>query len=134
MPPIANTHMMKSKIETRVESEKRHPIKVQTRDIIKMKRIKRDSKIRKDDRKALFQTKRRWYILLTLVLFDRKTNSLLLVFKLSETTTFYIVFQESGNSESYGTSYFVNGGVDTSSTRSLEIILFVLILLFFYQT
>lgn len=59
MPPIANTHMMKSKIETRVESEKRHPIKVQTRDIIKMKRIKRDSKIRKDDRKALFQTKRR---------------------------------------------------------------------------
>jgi len=40
----------------------------------------------------------------------------------------------SGNSESYGTSYFVNGGGVTSSNRSLEMILFVLILLFFYQT
>ena len=137
MPPIVTAQIIESKIEIRNESEKRHQIKVQTRDIIKMKRFKIDSKIPTDDRKALIQTKNRYHIFLI----DEKMKiisqlMLLLIFKLFETNNFHIVFQEtgSGNSESYGTSYFVNGGGVTSSNRSLEIILFVLILLFFHPT
>ena len=135
MPPVVTARIIESKIEIRNESEKRHQIKVQTRDIIKMKRSKIDSKIPTDDRKALIQTKNRYYIFLI----DEElktTPNLLLIFKLFETNSFYIVFQEtgSGNSESYGTSYFVNGVGVTSSNRYLEIILFVLILLFFHPT
>ena len=59
MQPISTAQVIESKIETRIESETRHQIKVQNRDIIKMKRFKIDSKNPTDDRKALIQTKSR---------------------------------------------------------------------------
>ena len=64
MPPIVTAQIIESRIEIRNESEKRHQIKVQTRDIIKTKRFKIDSKIPTDDRKALIQTKDRYHIFL----------------------------------------------------------------------